>query len=467
MSTNLIQQGEVALAALLMTVQPYNQNDWELAYSKIDYDIGKSSPTQQITRNCISNELLDIARSNSWYLTHHYGDTYIFNGQFWIKLEKVQLINFVKDIAIKMGRPRYEAGDKKFGKELYEQLLHDGRFISTSNPTEELLLNMENGTLEITNSGIQLRNFDYKDFLTYQLNFKYAPSAVNQEWLDFLEEVLPEEDSRKTLQQSLGSLLLRGLKTEKVILLYGTGSNGKSVIFEVLSGLLGEESISNYSLNSLADSKGYHRANLKDKLINYASDIDLSKIDTGVFKTLASGEPIESRLPYKEPFVMKNYAKMIFNLNDISNAKVENTHGFFRRLLFIPFEVTITKSQQDKTLHQKLLQNKEGIFNWLLDGAREVMANEEIFESQESQDFLLKFKQEPTMFERFIHHKNVAMDSAGAILSSTLYDSYKKMCEAISEGYLSQIAFSRELVKKGFTNKRVSEGVQWQVSYNP
>lgn len=60
---------------------------------------------------------------------------------------------------------------------------------------------------------------------------------------------------------------------EKVIFLFGFGANGKSVFFEVLSGVIGLNNISNYSLESLTDDKGYSRAMIKDKIVNYGTDI--------------------------------------------------------------------------------------------------------------------------------------------------------------------------------------------------
>lgn len=462
----LWEKANKALGTLLVTVQHYAKEDWKLAFQRIGYTMGNSMPPLKVLINCISEELQDIAKANSWHVTHYKGNTYIYNGEFWVRVDRDRVIHFVRDISIKMGVKKYEAIGAKFGKSLYEQVIYSGMLVNKTNPKDELLLNMGNGTLSISNQHIRLRPFDHNDFLTYQLEFDYETNAVNHDWLDFLNKSLPDTDTQKTLQQALGYLLLRGLKLEKVILLYGTGANGKSVIFEVLKGLLSKESISNFSLNSLTDSKGYHRSYLKDKLINYASDIDLSKVDAGVFKALASGEPIEARLPYEDPIIMEDYAKLIFNLNDISTAKVENTHGFFRRFLFIPFNVTIPKSEQDKKLPQKLLQNKAGIFNWILDGAREVMINEDIYECPESEEFMLKFKQLPTPLEKFLQSYQVKADMQNTIQSSALYKYFEEMCIQDGVKAISNIKFSKQLEEMGYTKNRETGGMMWDVSLN-
>ena len=459
------------LDEFLQQIPFYDDDMLSVALERINYN-PKIEPTTQALKILVINELMLLAEHFSWRITYTNLDIYVYNKEFWIKISDQNMLRFLRDVAIEMGGAKYEVGNVKFVENMYKQLLLDGFPLKNIKAKNELFLNLQNGTLVIDRYGAELRGFDYEDFLTYQLLFKYNPNSINQSWLNFLEEVQPEEDTRKTLQQALGALLLRSFKIEQMILLFGSGANGKSVIFEVLHGLLGEDSFSNYSLNSLTDSKGYHRSNLKDKLINFASDIDLSKVDAGMMKTLASGEPVECRLPYKEPFIMRNYAKMIFSLNKIDDAKIENTKGFFRRFLFVPFYVEIPEEKQDKTLHEKLLNgqdNKAGILNWLLDGAKEVIKNKgSIFESQESKDVHLKFKNLRTTVEIFVSEMGVQHDTNHEMTTKELHDEYIKMCndKGIKDDHKIK-SFSNALKNIGFNRRDASRGTVWDVKLNP
>jgi putative DNA primase/helicase len=60
---------------------------------------------------------------------------------------------------------------------------------------------------------------------------------------------------------------------------------------------------------------------------------------------------------------MRDYAKLIFNVNRMDSANIEHTHGFYRRLLIIPFNQTIAEDKQDRDLHTKILANKAGVLN--------------------------------------------------------------------------------------------------------
>lgn len=120
--------------------------------------------------------------------------------------------------------------------------------------------------------------------MTHQLDFEYDERAVNSLFLAYLETVLPDPDTRKTLQQVAGYLFVKGLKMELVFFLYGLGTNGKSVFFEVFTGVVGAENVSNYSIESLTNDSKYDRAMIKDKIVNYGTDVKLTSIDPSNFK---------------------------------------------------------------------------------------------------------------------------------------------------------------------------------------
>ena len=414
----------------------------------------------------IIDMLIKTAKANDWHIINHTGFFYIFNGAYWVVLENDEVKHLLKDAAIRMGYTVIESRNNSFVDKLFRQAKQDGFFVDR-NYVKQSIINLRNGSLVLSEEGIKLKAFDYRDFLTYQLDFEFDEKATNKLFLEYLDKVLPDSDTRRTLQQVAGYLFVKGLKMEKIFFLYGLGANGKSVFFEVLSGVIGKENISNFSLESLTDSNGYHRAKIKDKLVNYGTDIRLTKIDAGMFKTLASGEPIEARLPYQEPFLMGDYAKLIFNVNKMESANIEHTHGFTRRLLIIPFTQTIPKAQQDRDLHKKILANPAGVLNWIIEGAEEVIRNRDIFISDECHQFkaqLLKEADSVAMFEEDIREK-----LKNATYSKTVTDSYrdyKAYCHEVGYKKLGRGGFSKRMETLGFVKNKVSVGITLEKNYS-
>lgn len=354
------EKAKRVMNSLLHVVPTFDTEHWSeiFMFMEVDKTLGKtSSPSvyRAVYKTAAITIIANLAKQYNWQFAIDGNAIYIYDEEFWIEIETQLLKHFLNNIANKLGVPRWIASEAKFIDDLYKQLEPEGFFEPIVHPNATLL-NLRNGTLRIDLKGVTLKPFNRLDFITHQLTYEYDQNAVNYEWLDFLDVVLPDKHTQKTLQQSLGYLFTKDLKLEKAIFLYGTGSNGKSVIFEVLTGLLDSGMITNYSLNSLTHIAGYHRSGLNNKLINYGTDISMKHMDHGIFKQLVSGEPVEVRQIYEKPYIMKNYAKMIFNLNKIDDADVESTLGFFRRMVFIPFEITIKKSNKIKLFIKRSLR---------------------------------------------------------------------------------------------------------------
>ncbi len=415
-------------------------------------------PKQKDFKVAIVQKLIEIAKENNWHVTHNTGFFYIFNGAYWIALEDGEVKQMLKESAIRMGHNEIECRDILFIDKLFQQFVFSG-FFNERNYTKQSIINLKNGSLVLSDKGVELKAFDYRDFLTHQLDFNHDPSAINKLFIDYLDVVLPDKDTQRTLQQVAGYLFIKGLKLEKVFFLYGTGANGKSVFFEVLSGIIGNENISNYSLESLTDDKGYHRAMIKDKIVNYGTDVKLNNIDPAKLKTLASIEPIEARLPYKNPFMMTDYAKLIFNVNRMDSANIEHTHGFFRRLTIIPFNVTILEKDQDRDLHKKILMDKAGVLNWIIEGAQEVITSRDLFVSDECEKFKKQFMKETDSVAMFEEQVIIERKKPSYYEKVTIaYAEYADYCKEVNYKPVGRNNFTKRMESIGFEKKKNNMG---------
>lgn len=409
--------------------------------------------------------LCDLKDAYNWEFSKDGNSIYIYNDAYWVNIEINLFKEFLKIVVIKLNVPEFLYIDSKFIDTINKQLLQSDFFVNME-VTGRTLINLKNGTLQIRSDGVRLLDFHPNDFLTYQLDFEYNEHRENHRLLEYLDYVLPDKDTQKTLQQAIGSLFIHSLKLEKVPMILGTGGNGKSVTFEIVDGLLDTSLITHYSLESLTNQKGYERAELENKLINYCSDINMKKIDFGIFKQLASGEPIQVRPIYQQPFIMKRYAKMIFNINKIDDADIEQTEGFLRRMLYIPFETTIPLDKQDKKLHEKILKDKAGVLNWIIEGIEEVLENEEIFISKKCGDFLNNFIQDSNLTARFVKEYSIKHSDNETISFQNMYDRFIKFCKNEGEKSITKTIFNKEMKKLKFTSKRANSGMVWLATFN-
>ena len=383
----------------------------------------------------IENVLL-MAENNRWGLCKNHDFIYLFNGTYWDELNKETFQKFLGEASERMGVPTFSARYYKFRKELYEQFLATA-FLEPKPPlANEVLINLQNGTFEVSPKGTQLRPFDRSDFLTYQLPFEYNPEAKAPLFEAYLNKVLPDKERQRVLAEYLGFVFIKHgsnrLKEEKALILYGSGANGKSVFFEIVSALLGAENTSNFSLQSLTNDNGYFRAKLANKLVNYASEIN-GKLESAIFKQLVSGEPVEARLPYGEPFTLKQYAKLIFNCNELPKD-VEHTNAYFRRFLIIPFDVTIPPQEQDKQLHTKIIDKElSGVFNWVLGGLNRLLQQKRFTDCEAVKQAVEQYKSQSDSVRMFIDENNYQSTPTDYKLIKELYTEYRGYC--IEDGF--------------------------------
>jgi putative DNA primase/helicase len=406
--------------------------------------------SSKLTKNhylilCIE-QLLKIAIANKWGLCKKKGFIYLYNGCYWNEIDKERLQFFLGNVALQMGVEKFKGKIHTFKDELFKQFLADAYLPTPKSKNNSILINLQNGTFEITPKSRKLRGFEQKDFITHQLPFEFDPEATAPLFQKYLDQVLPDPDKQKVFAEYCGYIFIKPsvLKLEKMLILYGTGANGKSVFFEILNALLGSENISNYSLQSLTDEKGYHRAKIAHKLVNYASEIS-SKMDINVFKALSSGEKIEARLPYGDPFEIVGYAKLIFNCNELPKD-VEHTNAYFRRFLIIGFDVTIPESQQDKQLPQKIIKNElSGVFNWILKGLDRVLEQKNFSKCEAIDNARSDYEKQSDSVQLFINELGFKTSTTEFVLISVIYLQYKSFC--FDDGYrpVGKIKFVQRL----------------------
>lgn len=406
----------------------------------------------------IENALL-FAEKNHWGLCKNHDFIYLYNGTFWAEIDKETFQKFLGEAAEQMGVAKFSARFYQFREQLFKQFLSTAYLPTPESNKDTVLINLQNGTFEISPQGTKLKPFDSSDFITYQLPFEYNPQAEAPLFKAYLNRVLPDPERQRVLAEYLGFVFIKhgsnALKEEKALILYGTGANGKSVFFEIVNALLGPDNVSSYSLQSLTNDNGYFRAKLANKLVNYASEIN-GNMEAAIFKQMVSGEPVEARLPYGQPFILRQYAKLIFNCNELPKD-VEHSNAYYRRFLIIPFDVTIPEHEQDKNLHIKIIEKElSGVFNWVLQGLSRLLEQKRFSDCEAAQQAIEQYKIESNSVQMFLNENEYKSSSSNYKLIKNLYPEYKAFCIEDGMTPFKKLNFIKQLRALGLIVDRVS-----------
>jgi len=431
---------------LLKEIQPINIRE----YLELPDDV---EMRQKFIVVAVVKHLLEYSSQRKWNLSRVWDYTYVYNGAFWHQLDKEDMKCFLGKAAISMGCPEYEARHFEFKDRLLKQFLTDAH-LPSPDETNKILINLQNGTMEFTPEGWQIRDFSPGDFLTYQLPFSYDPEAACPMFDKYLSEVVPDETSRMVLQEFTGYIFTR-MNLEKMLMLTGSGSNGKSVFFNIISALVGQENILTYSMGLFAHE--YNRAKLTNVLLNYSSEKG-TELNPDTFKALVSGEPLQAREPYGKPFTLRNKVRFINNANELPR-ETEHTDAYFRRFLIVPFDVVITEDQKDIDLADKIIASElSGVFNWVLVGLNRIIKQKKFSICEKSSKALADFRRQSDSVALFIDEFSLKTSETDKEPLADLYVKYKSFCQDDSYKPVGKNKFSVRLENRGFVKTRLSSG---------
>ena len=252
----------------------------------------------------------------------------------------------------------------------------------------------------------------------------------------------------------------------------GSGANGKSTLFSVVHKVLGDYAgdtpMQTLMQNRFGDQNTYDLAALEGKRLVIAQEGEASsKLAEAKLKAMTGGDPIPCRPIYGKPKTYDPRFKIVLVTNEL--PKIDGVdEAIWRRIKVIPFNVTISKDERAPYLKEKLLEEREGILNFLIECFQEYEAARE--ESHGSGLF------EPDVVKKEIENYRAATDSVGMFIklkciegkgrsSSTkhLYKAYCDWCDEYGiDEPLSSAHFGRNLGRKGYTQYKTSTGNGWK-----
>jgi P4 family phage/plasmid primase-like protien len=309
------------------------------------------------------------------------------------------------------------------------------------------LLAMENGLLDVEAAVSEEENplhehTPYWFSVTY-LPYEYDPEARCRKWIKFLKEVLPGSRERRLLQEFIGYCLTYDTSYHKALILVGEGANGKSVITEVATQLLGRGNVSHVGLERFDDR--FAMGPTIGRLANIVSEIPTVKgVAEDMLKAVISGDLIRVEFKYHDPIDARPTARLIFATNELPEFW-DKTEGLWRRLLVIPFSVTIPEKDQDRKLAANICERElPGLLNWALRGLTRLRDKEHFTVPESSRNILEQHRLASNPARQYLKTQ-CEFSPDHKTLCEALYHAYASRCCVENTRPLNRQQFGREV----------------------
>jgi P4 family phage/plasmid primase-like protien len=286
-------------------------------------------------------------------------------------------------------------------------------------------INLSNGRLD-WRAGIRTPHSP-ELFEVTQLPVAFDRKAVSPHFDHYLETTL-EPEIISLVEEVIGYCLIPDTRFEKAVLIVGAGENGKSVLLDTITALLGDENVSAVALQDLAENR-FRTAELYGKLANIFADLDDRALSSSsTFKTLVTGDNVSAERKFGQPFSFRPYARLIFSANTLPPSR-DRTHAFYRRWIVIPFDRTFLGKDADRDLREKLRPELPGILNRGLTGLRRLIAQNGFSEPQAVKAAMQEYERENDTVASFVREA-VIRDHNGRVEKKLLNSRYRSWCDA-------------------------------------
>lgn len=287
----------------------------------------------------------------------------------------------VKEVA------RYRSNSSQYLREVKE-------FYKTSDPSlivkeEEFdkslrYIGVKNGDIDLETLELVAPAADRK--ISKVVDVEYDPTADCPTWRrvvqDCLSDKLKGTDGREEyeyFQRLVGYALTGSMGEDVIALLWGGGSNGKTLIMRTIREVLGvyaTQMQTNTLVSAVERSISGASARpdimaLKGSRLAMCEELpDNGVLDSATAKMLASCSTIAARSLFKEVVTFDTSATVLIGTNYLPRL-TETGNGIVRRLRVFHFP---NKYEVDARLPSQLEKEKAGIFNWILEGLRKYRA---------------------------------------------------------------------------------------------
>ncbi len=245
---------------------------------------------------------------------------------------------------------------------------------------ENVKLNPYDYYLVVANGTVDLRTGELLNHSRDYYSTMRAPVPYNREakeptrFLQFLEEIFNGDTSLiNYVHRVLGYCITGETCQHEFYILHGEGGNGKGVLINLLKSILDEycADTNDGALGRRANNDGPNATIVQAKYsrILFANETEKgAQINTALIKRISAGDEVSERALHKNHDHFIPHMKLLLATNHVPKLDWDD-RAIERRARLIPFLVNIPKEKEVLHLDKILLEEREGILKWLVEGA--------------------------------------------------------------------------------------------------
>jgi P4 family phage/plasmid primase-like protien len=278
--------------------------------------------------------------------------------------EKIQRkIKKIAEICIKLKKTNDKNNIMREASEIFFD-----KYFNENMDANPYLMCFTNGVFDFKSK--EFRQGYPQDYITKSTGVSYFPYSyectkeISDEINTFMNQLFPEPDLCRYMWDHLASTLI-GIKKEHVFNIYrGSGSNGKSILTDLMSQALGKYK-GTVPITLVTEKRssigGTSSEVIQLKGVRYAVMQEPSKdavINEGILKELTGGDPIQARALYADSEIFIPQFSLVVCTNALFEIK-SNDDGTWRRMKLVDFLAKFISEDETHTDDTKYVYPKD------------------------------------------------------------------------------------------------------------
>lgn len=322
------------------------------------------------------------------------------------------------------------------------------------------LLNTRSGLLDLR-TGV-LTEPDPAREVTLLAGAPYVEGAAwGTAWCRFVERVMPAEDVRGLLQRLAGYSLAGATGAKVFPILWGAGSNGKSVFLDAVRWALGDYATTALKTVILERRAGEHPTDLAAlvgrRFVTVSEVEPGERLSTAVVKALSGDGEVVARHMRQDPFTFRPQAKLWLATNHKPGLR-EFGEALRSRVRLIPFTEVIPREERrdPEDLQAEFEAEGAGLLAWLLAGLAAWLGDSWMGDTPDTASAKEEWIAEEDVIGQFIEDVLEDVNGAWVTGSTTIYRAHVAWCETEGVRPLAARWLARRLVERGVSKARMT-----------
>lgn len=383
------------------------------------------------------------------------GKLYIYNDRFYELVDD----NTVRKAVVKYFRKQLRKKNANFLDGIIRFLKCEPTTSFDDKQIRRDLLCFENLILNL-NTG-ETYPHDKCYITTYAINAKYLGNTVPTPVFDkFLYRITGGDNLlAERIMQIIGYILTCDMGAKSLFIFQGVSNSGKSVLCKLIQSMF---SINAYMPIQADKLNGrFSLSEIYGKSLLICSDFTSAPISeecTSILKQITGSDTLASDQKYREAVRFESYAKIIICSNHPVVTKTQDT-AFENRIVAVPFQFSIPKTEQNSSIVEEMLNERDGIATKAIFAYWRVRNNKYVFSGDYEPNLVVENYDKQNSIEIDIYNfvnSAFELDVDSIVYTTDAYDEYIKVNKNISQNQFSQYfkKFAHSLYNAIDTRKR-------------